>query len=286
MISGNAKLACVIGWPISHSKSPRLHGFWIEQYGLDAAYVPVAVPPDRLEEALQGMAAMGFAGGNITIPHKVDVMGFCAQVSDRAKAIGAVNTLVMKDDGTLSGDNTDGEGFLNNLYQGAPDWSPKGVKAVVIGAGGAARAIIYTLAVAGASEIVIANRNTKRGEDLAKDMADVTDASVWAVPLEMLSGTLSDSGLLVNTTSLGMTGQPPLVFDGDALSQDALVTDIVYTPLETDLLAWANARGNPTVDGIGMLLHQAVPGFEQWFGYRPEVTKELRDFTLETPEAR
>jgi shikimate dehydrogenase len=276
ILSGKARLAGVLGWPVSHSRSPRLHGFWLEQLGIDGAYLPLAVAPDHLESVVRALPRMGFRGANVTVPHKEAVMALVDHLDPLARRIGAVNTLVVRDDGSLEGRNTDAYGFLENLRQGCPAWSPQSGPAAVIGAGGAARAVVAALTDAGVPEIRLANRSKERAEQLAADLSGPLRVVDWAERAEMLES----CALLVNTTTLGMSGQPRLELRLDRLPETALVNDIVYAPLETELLAAARARGNPVVDGLGMLLHQAVPGFEAWFGTRPRVTPELRDFVL------
>ncbi len=275
ILSGRAKLAGVVGWPVGHSLSPRLHGFWLEQHEIDGAYLPLAVAPERFQSTLRSLADMGFRGLNVTIPHKQAALALCDDVAPLAARIGAVNTLIFED-GRFKGDNTDAFGFLENLRQGAPAWDPAAGPALILGAGGAARAVAVALLDAGAPEVRLANRTAARAEDLAADLGGAVAAVPWAARGAALDGL----AVLANTTSLGMTGQPPLDLDLDALPAGALVTDIVYAPLDTDLLARARARGNPAVDGLGMLLHQARPGFEAWFGVAPKVTAELRAFVL------
>jgi shikimate dehydrogenase len=275
ILSGRAKLAGVMGWPVGHSLSPRLHGYWLEHYGIDGAYVPLAVAPEHFTSALRSLAEMGFRGVNLTIPHKQAALALCDEVAPLAQRIGAVNTLVFED-GRLSGSNTDAFGFLENLRQGVPDWGPAAGPALVLGAGGAARAVAVALLDAGVPELRLANRTDARAEALAEELG----AEVTAVAWDARAAALEGLGLLVNTTSLGMTGQPPLELELEGLPKGALVADIVYVPLETPLLARARSRGNPAVDGLGMLLHQARPGFEAWFGVAPEVTTELRAFVL------
>ncbi len=280
ILSGRARLAGVVGWPVGHSLSPRLHGFWLDRHGIDGAYLPLAIAPEHFESALRGLVDSGFRGVNLTIPHKQAALALCDQVTPLAARIGAVNTLVFED-GRLKGSNTDAFGFLENLRHGAPTWKPTAGPVLILGAGGAARAAAVALLDAGAPEVRLANRTTARAEALAQDLeAQELGGQVTAVPWEGCGAAFEDLALLANTTSLGMTGQPPLELDLDRLPTDALVADIVYAPLETDLLARARARGNPAVDGLGMLLHQARPGFESWFGIPPEVTAELRTFVL------
>lgn len=274
-LSGSARLAGVMGWPIAHSKSPLLHGHWLRRYGIDGAYVPLAVAPDRLAGAVQGLADLGFAGCNVTIPHKEGVALLCDSLSDIAARVGAVNTLVIGPDGKLSGDNTDGFGFIENLKAGAPAWQA-GSPAVVLGAGGAARAVLAALIDQGCPEIRLANRTAAR----ARELADLFGAKVRPIDWEERSGALPGAGLLVNTTSLGMTGQPALEINLSGLPEMAVVTDNVYAPLETPLLAAARQRGLASVDGLGMLLHQARPGFAAWFGVDPVVDEDLRRAVL------
>ncbi len=272
MLSGKASLAGVIGWPIGHSRSPRLHGTWLERHRIDGAYLPLAVAPGRLAAALEGLSALGFRGGNVTIPHKEEALRLADRLTPRAKAIGAVNTLVVEEAGLL-GDNTDAFGFLANLKEGA-GWTPAGKRCLVLGAGGASRAVIWGLLDGGAAEVVVTNRTAERAGRLAEEFGAAS------CPWEAREAALTGMDLLVNTTSLGMQGQPELTLALDALPPHCLVTDIVYAPLMTPLLQAAEARGNPVVDGLGMLLHQARPGFAAWFGIEPEVDQALRDAVL------
>lgn len=272
--TGKTALSGVMGWPVSHSRSPVLHTHWLDRYGLDGAYVPLAVAPDRLEDALRGLPALGFRGCNLTLPHKEAALGLVDGVTDRARRIGAINTVTVREDGGLEGDNTDGFGFLENLRPASIDFA-RG-PTIVLGAGGAARSILVALLDEGCPEIRLANRSFDR----ARLLAETLDGPVTALPWTERADALADARLLVNTTSQGMVGQPPLDLALDALPPDALVTDIVYTPLETPLLAAARARGNPTVDGLGMLLHQARPGFRAWFGIEPTVDAALRAAVL------
>ena len=274
-LSGKALLAGVMGWPISHSRSPCVHGYWLEKYAIDGAYVPLAVVPDRFEEALKGLQAAGFRGVNVTVPHKEAALRACDTIDPDAERIGAVNTIVFGDDGSIQGSNTDAYGFIENIRQTAA-WS--GGVAVVLGAGGAARAICVSLIDAGATEIHLINRTKSRAESLAREFGNKIRVEDW----KNRSNTLLNASLLVNTTSLGMTGQPPLDINLDVLPTAAIVNDIVYAPLETQLLATARSRGNITIDGLGMLLHQARPGFEIWFGTDPEVTEAMRNIVLKS----
>jgi shikimate dehydrogenase len=274
ILSGKAGIAGVVGWPVGHSRSPRLHGYWLEHHGIDGAYIPLAVAPDKFCAAIAGLAAAGLRGVNVTLPHKEAALAACGTVDDNARRIGAVNTIVFGDSGAMHGANTDAFGFLENIRQNAA-WRAGGI-AAVLGAGGAARAVCVALADAGMDEIRIVNRTRERASKLAAELGQPLGAWDWDARHAALAG----AALLVNATSLGMTGQPPLDLDLAALPRDATVNDIVYAPLETDLLTRARARGNKTVDGLGMLLHQARPGFEAWFGVAPRVTGELRAFVL------
>ncbi|MBI5164318.1 MAG: shikimate dehydrogenase [Magnetospirillum sp.] len=274
MPTGKARLAGVLGWPVSHSRSPRLHGFWLDRLGIDGAYVPLAVRPEDLADAVAVLPKLGFSGANLTVPHKEAALKLVDDLDPLAERIGAVNTLVVRPDGTIEGRNTDAYGFLENLRRGAPTWRPENGPAVVLGAGGAARAVVAALAAAGVTEIRIINRSADRAQALAGSLGG--QAVVWAER----HAALRDAAVLVNTTTLGMSGQPPLDLALDSLPVTAVVNDIVYVPLDTPLLAAARERGNTTVDGLGMLLWQAVPGFEAWFGVRPEVDAELRTFVL------
>jgi shikimate dehydrogenase len=264
--------ACIIGWPVEHSRSPLIHRYWLKLYGIAGAYAKEAVRPEDLADFLGSLAVRGYAGANVTLPHKEAALRAAAIADEAARAIGAANTLWLDQTGRLCASNTDAYGFMTNLDEEAPDWNEGRRPVLVLGAGGAARAILYGLLAAGASRILLANRTRERAEALAKAFGQ----SVKVIDWENRNRSLAGCGLLVNATSLGMTGKEPLDIDLAALPQDAVVADIVYSPLETKLLAAARARGNRTVDGLGMLLHQAVPGFERWFGVRPEVTPALR----------
>jgi len=265
------RAAGVIGWPVAHSRSPLLHGYWLARHGIPGAYVPFPVQPGRMEAALRGLAALGFAGCNVTVPHKEAALAIVDHADDLARRIGAVNLVVVRPDGTLHGANTDAYGFLANLRARAPGWRAEGGPAVVLGAGGSARAVVAALADAGTPEIRLANRTRDRAESLAS-----LGGQIRVIDWEERGAALAGASLLVNTTTQGMLGQPPLDLDLSALPMTAVVTDLVYVPLETPLLAAARARGNAVVDGLGMLLHQAVPSFAAWFGVTPEVTPEVR----------
>ncbi len=277
ILSGKAKLAGVMGWPVGHSRSPRLHGYWLDRYGIDGAYVPLAVPPDRVEEAIRALPALGFRGCNVTVPHKEAAYRTVDRLDETAKRMGAVNTIVVQEDGSLEGRNTDGFGFIENLKSGAPGWKGSDGPAVVIGAGGAARAVVASLLDEGAPQVWLVNRTRARAEELAADIGGAIEVADWVSRETLLEG----AALVVNTTTQGMVGQPALDLDLAALPASAVVTDIVYTPLLTPLLTAAQARGNRVVDGLGMLLHQARPGFAAWFGTQPEVTDELKRFVLQ-----
>ncbi|MFP6745774.1 MAG: shikimate dehydrogenase [Alphaproteobacteria bacterium] len=279
-MSGSTIRAGVMGWPVGHSRSPRLHGYWLDRYGIDGTYEALAVTPDELAGQLGSLAGWGFAGVNLTVPHKEAALDAMASLSPVARAIGAVNTVVVGADGGLAGDNTDGFGFLENLRHGAPQWVAGAGPVVVVGAGGAARAICHALATDGVPEVRVVNRTEARAETLAEDLAG--PLTPW--PWNDRAGALSDAALVVNTTTLGMVGQDPLDLDLERLPVTAVVNDIIYAPLETPLLAAAAGRGNTVVGGLGMLLHQARPGFEAWFGVAPEVTDELRARVLRPDE--
>ena len=269
-------LAGVIGSPVTHSKSPKLHGYWLNRYGIVGYYIPMEIAPDDLEDTLRALPKAGFVGLNVTIPHKERVLTIADQVTDRAALMGAANTLVFGKDGKIHADNTDGHGFLENLRQGAPGWTADAGPAAVIGAGGAARAIVSALIDAGAPEIRLSNRTKTRAEALRQEFGVKVTVYDWVQAGNMMEG----AATVVNTSSLGMVGKPEMRIPLDALSADTVVTDLVYTPLETKLLAEAKSVGCMTVDGLGMLLHQAAPGFERWFGVRPEVDEALRQAVL------
>lgn len=267
LLSGHARLAGVLGWPISHSRSPRLHGYWLDSLGIDGAYLPLPVHPDRFEDGVRGLVALGFQGANVTIPHKQAAFAVCDVVDATARRAGAVNTLVFRD-GRIEGSNTDGFGFLENVRSAVPGWRASAGPAVLLGAGGSARAIAAALLDAGCPKLVLVNRSRDKADALAGELGG--PVGVAEAP------SLAEATLLVNTTSLGMQGHPPLAIDLAPLPDDAVVADIVYVPLETPLLAAARARGLQAVDGLGMLLHQARPGFEAWFGTAPVVDDALR----------
>jgi shikimate dehydrogenase len=274
-ITGTTRLAGIMGWPVAHSRSPLLHGFWLQETGIDGAYVPLPVQPEHVEEALRALPVLGFRGCNLTIPHKQLALAVVDRVEPLARRIGAVNTVIIAPDGKLEARNTDAFGFRENLRETVPDWDPASGPAVVLGAGGSARAVVASLADAGVAEIRLVNRTISRADALARDLATAaTQISVH--PWSEASTVQRDAGLLVNTTSLGMTGEPPLDLDLSQLPLSAPVMDIVYVPLETGLLAAARRGGHIVIDGLGMLLHQGRPGFEAWFGAPVRVTPELR----------
>jgi shikimate dehydrogenase len=274
-ITGTTRLAGIMGWPVAHSRSPLLHGFWLEQTGVDGAYVPLPVRPEHVAQALRALAILGFRGCNLTIPHKQLALSVADRIEPLARRIGAVNTIIVAPDGKLEARNTDVFGFRENLRESVPDWDPASGPAVVLGAGGSARAVVAALADAGVAEIRVVNRTATRAEALGCDIASPT-TGISVHRWSEANSVQRDAGLLVNTTSLGMAGEPPLVLDISALPLSAPVVDIVYVPLETDLLASARKRGHPVVDGLGMLLHQGRPGFEAWFGAPVQVTPGLR----------
>lgn len=265
-------LAGVMGWPVAHSRSPAIHKHWIQQHQLKGDYVLLPVQPDRLVDAVRGLRALGFAGCNLTIPHKVAAMPLMDRIDPLATRIGAINTIVVEPDGTLAGYNNDAYGFIQSLLDAQPDWRADAGPVTVLGAGGAARAILVALAERGAKEIRLCNRSLDKAQALAAEFGGPIRAYPWEQRDEALDG----AALLVNSTSLGMKGQDPLALSLDRLPRHALVCDVIYVPLETPLLAAARARGNATVNGLGMLLNQARPAFASWFGVTPEVTPELR----------
>ena len=269
-------LAGVLGNPIAQSKSPRLHRHWLRKYGLLGDYVPLHVTEENLETVVRAMPKMGFVGANVTLPHKIAVMQFADQITDRATLVGAANTLTFKDDGKIIADNTDGYGFMANLKQNAPDWDPTSGPAVLLGAGGAARAIIVALADAGVTEILLTNRTRTKADALRAEFGTRIRVVDWVQAGNILEG----AATVINSTSLGMTGNAALRIPLDGLTKGTLVTDIVYSPLRTRLLEEAETAGCTVVDGLGMLLHQGVPGFERWFGVRPEVDDKTRQAVL------
>jgi len=271
ILTGKAKVAGVMGWRVAHSLSPRLHNFRLDQYGLDGAYVPLAVEPAHFPQGLRVLAHLGFTGVNITVPHKEAALKAVDQADAVAKRVGAVNTVVIRGDGSLYGSNTDGAGFLAHLAAARPEFDPSAGPAVVIGAGGAARALVAALTDAGAPEVRLCNRTVARAEEIAIGLGGAVRVMNWVDRTHALDG----ARILVNATTQGMVGQKPLSLDLAPLPTDAVVYDIVYAPERTPLLAAAAARGNPVIGGLGMLLHQAVPGFKAFFGPEPEVSDAL-----------
>lgn len=271
-------MAGVMGWPVAHSRSPTIHNHWIHQYGLQGAYGLFPVQPDRLEAAIRGLRALGLAGCNITIPHKVEAMQFMDVVDPLARRMGAINTIVVTPEGALHGFNNDGFGYIQSLRDAKPDWSASAGPATVLGAGGAARAVVLSLLDQGATEIRLLNRTRGKAQALAAEFGASVQDYDWGERNEALSGI----ALLVNTTNQGMHGQPDLDIALDRLPTSALVSDAIYVPLETPLLQAARLRGNQTVNGLGMLLNQARPAFAAWFGVLPDITPDLQTAVLAT----
>jgi shikimate dehydrogenase len=276
-MSETLKKAAITGHPVIHSRSPMVHGYWLKKHGLSGEYGRVDVPPEDAENFYRNFANSGLSGANVTVPNKEVAAASCDWLDDAARSMGAANTIWLDDAGKLCGANTDGLGFLGNLDQLAPGWDVSRESAVVLGAGGAARAVVWALLSRKFINVHIVNRTFEKAKAIADAFGTGTVAHEW----DKLGTVLGKAGLLVNTTSLGMAGKAPLEIDLTPLPTTALVTDAVYVPLETDLLRQAKARGNRTVDGLGMLLHQAVPAFERWFGVRPEVDDALRNLILE-----
>jgi len=265
-------LAGVMGWPVAHTRSPAIHNHWIARYGLKGAYVQLPVQPDRLEAAIRGLPALGFAGCNVTVPHKVNAMRFMDELHPAARRVAAINTIVVQADGRLLGMNNDGAGYIQSLRDADATWRGNAGPALVLGAGGAARAIVVALLDEGVPELRITNRTLERAQALAEAVGQRVKVVPWAERNEAMAGV----SLLVNTTTQGMHGQSTLDVVLDALPRAAMVSDAIYIPMETPLLAQARLRGHRTVNGLGMLLNQARPAFESWFGVMPEITPELR----------
>ncbi len=272
--------AGVVGWPIGHSRSPLIHNYWIDSLGLSGSYEAIAIEPENFERDIRKLVDAGYAGVNCTVPHKHAALAIADTVAASAREIGAANTLIFGGDGTIEARNTDATGFMENLRAGAPEFSVEGATTLVLGAGGAARAIVYGLLDAGAAQVLLTNRTFEHAEELHNSLSGPISVIDWSDRSQALAGV----DLLVNTTSLGMDGCPPLDIDLGLLQDDALVTDIVYAPLETDLLASAHARGHVVVDGLGMLLHQAAPAFAAWFGVTPIVNTALRQLIIDDLE--
>jgi shikimate dehydrogenase len=270
------RLAGVMGWPVMHSRSPLLHNYWFQQHQLAGTYVPLAIPPAGLEAALRALHPLGFAGCNLTLPHKQEAMKWVDEADTVAKSIGAISCIVVRPDGSLAGTNNDCYGFIQSIRQEQPGWladdGPVAGPGIVIGAGGGARAVCYALAEAGAKEIRLVNRTFERARKIAEDFGGAIKALAWEHRHDVLDG----ATIVVNTTSQGMLGQSPLDLKLDRLPPRALAVDIIYIPLETPFLRAARERGNPTVNGLGMLLHQGRPAWRAWFGIDPAVTPELR----------
>lgn len=274
-ISGKAKLAGVIGWPIAHSLSPRLHGYWLDAHAVDGAYVPLAVPREDFARVIESLRIAGFAGVNVTVPHKEAAFAIADDLDETAQAAGAVNLLLFRD-GRIEGRNTDSGGLAASLTEALVKNALSGKEAVLLGTGGAARAGVLALAELGVREIRIVGRNASRGENLVRELSTHTKTSLRARNWKDWPKAAEGAGVLVNATSAGMSGKEVLDLSLDPLPVNAVVTDLVYNPLETDLLQRAQARGNRVVDGLGMLMHQAVPAFEAFYGERPQVTPALR----------
>ena len=269
-------LAGVIGSPIAHSKSPRLHSHWLRSFGIAGHYVPMDIAREDLRQALEVLPKLGFVGVNVTIPHKEEVLALADLVTDRAALIGAANTLIFRKDGKIHADNTDGYGFIENLRQYAPGWNPRSGPAAVFGAGGAARAVLASLIDAGVPTIQLSNRTRARADALKKEFGTKIKVVEWVQAGNIIDG----AATVVNTTSLGMEGHAEFRVPLDGLQSAAVVTDLVYTPIQTQFLKSAEAAGCRTVDGLGMLLHQAAPAFERWFGRRPTVDDATRQAVI------
>ena len=275
-MSKGIPLAGVIGDPVAHSLSPKLHGHWLKRYGLRGHYVPLRVSQSDLHDVLRTLPRMGFAGVNVTIPHKEHVLSLVDNVTDRAALIGAANTLTFTSNGLIQADNTDGGGFLASIRQSIPGWTAETGPALVLGSGGAAKAIVWALLNDGAPTVHVANRTRARADGLREQFGARVVPQDWTAIPKLVR----DAAFIVNTTSLGMQGQPPLGVDLHGVAPQTVVTDIVYAPLQTELLVEAERHGCQSVDGLGMLLHQAVPGFERWFNYTPMVDEDLRRAVL------
>jgi shikimate dehydrogenase len=265
-------IAGVMGWPVAHSRSPVIHNHWLAQYGIAGRYVLFAVPPEKLEAAVRGLSALGLRGCNVTTPHKQAIFPLLDRVDELARRIGAVNTVVVEKDGSLTGFNNDGNGFIQSLRDADPDWRPDSGPNLVLGAGGAARAVVASLAAQGAREIRLANRTPHK----AQEIADAVGSVVKVVPWEQREAALDGARMVANATSAGSAGKPPLDIPLDRLAKHAIVGDLIYVPPETPFLAAARARGNITANGLGLLLNQARPAFNAWFGVMPEITPQLR----------
>ena len=271
-----APVAAVIGHPVNHSRSPRMHNFWLAHFGLEGYYIPLDIDPKKFERSIRNLPELGLVGANITIPYKEKVLKIADKISDRAALVGAANTLTFLQNGGIYADNTDGYGFLQNIKSKYKDWSAREGISVVFGAGGASRAILGALIEDGASDIILANRTRSRADQLRSDFG----AKIKVVEWMKIQNYLSDASTIINTTSLGMVGKTDLPIPLNTLKKNTLVTDIVYTPIETHLLDTATKMGCRTVDGLGMLIHQAIPGFERWFGIKPGDSQALRELLI------
>ena len=276
MNTSTIPVAAVIGHPVNHSRSPRMHNFWLAHFGLEGYYIPLDIDPKKFERSIRNLPELGLVGANITIPYKEKVLKIADKISDRAALVGAANTLTFLSNGGIYADNTDGYGFLQNIKSKYKDWSARDGITVVFGAGGASRAILAALIEDGASDIILANRTRSRADQLRSDFG----AKIKVVEWMKIQNYLSEASTIINTTSLGMVGKTDLPIPLNALKKNTLVTDIVYTPIETHLLATAAKMGCRTVDGLGMLIHQAIPGFERWFGIRPGDSQGLRELLI------
>ena len=276
MNTSTIPVAAVIGHPVNHSRSPRMHNFWLAHFGLEGYYIPLDIDPKKFERSIRNLPELGLLGANITIPYKEKVLKIADKISDRAALVGAANTLTFLPNGGIYADNTDGYGFLQNIKSKYKDWSAREGISVVFGAGGASRAILAALIEDGASDIILANRTRSRADQLRSDFG----AKIKVVEWMKVQNYLSEASTIINTTSLGMVGKTDLPIPLNALKKNTLVTDIVYTPIETHLLATAAKMGCRTVDGLGMLIHQAIPGFERWFGIRPGDSQALRELLI------
>lgn len=276
MNTSTIPVAAVIGHPVNHSRSPRMHNFWLAHFGLEGYYIPLDIDPKKFERSIRNLPELGLVGANITIPYKEKVLKIADKISDRAALVGAANTLTFLPNGGIYADNTDGYGFLQNIKSKYKDWSAREGISVVFGAGGASRAILAALIEDGASDIILANRTRSRADQLRSDFG----AKIKVVEWMKIQNYLSEASTIINTTSLGMVGKTDLPIPLNALKKNTLVTDIVYTPIETHLLATAAKMGCRTVDGLGMLIHQAIPGFERWFGIKPGDSQALRELLI------
>ncbi len=269
-------VAAVLGHPINHSKSPKLHNYWLSLFNIDGYYIPLDIDPKNFEDSIRALSGLGFVGANVTIPYKEKILKIADKISDRAAIIGAANTLTFLPNGRIYADNTDGYGFLQNIKTKYKDWSASEGMSVVFGAGGASRAILGALLEDGSNEVILANRTRSRADQLRSDFG----AKIKVVDWMKVQNYLGDASTVINATSLGMDGQAELPIPLSGLKKNTLVTDIVYTPLKTSFLEHAAKRGCRTVDGLGMLIHQAIPGFERWFGVKPDVSENLRELLI------